>query len=164
MLRRRGFVPLGIDRGGTEPDCLGEVPRLPFADASFSLVVCTSVLHYLEDPPAACKEIRRLLEPEGTAVIVVPCCLPLDPTDRWRWTDFALDRMVQDAGFDRIEVAPILPTMANLLHLLALSVRKAVPLFGAPIAAVLDAVARAGLRSKDARLAGGYAVRARKPA
>ncbi len=42
--------------------------RLPFADASFSGVVCESVLAFLEDKAAAMKEFCRVLEPGGFLV------------------------------------------------------------------------------------------------
>jgi SAM-dependent methyltransferase len=46
---------------------LGE--RLPFADASFDLVVCALVIHHVDDREACLREFFRVLEPAGRAVI-----------------------------------------------------------------------------------------------
>ena len=45
------------------------VEKMPFEDASFARVVNTCVLHHLTDPEVALFEIRRVLEPQGTADI-----------------------------------------------------------------------------------------------
>jgi ArsR family transcriptional regulator len=49
---------------------LGDMYRLPMADASFDHVVLQMVLHYAEDPAAALAEARRVLQPGGTIVVV----------------------------------------------------------------------------------------------
>lgn len=47
----------------------GDVDPLPFADRSFDVVVTRFVLHHLEDPRAALREMRRVLAPGGTLVV-----------------------------------------------------------------------------------------------
>lgn len=42
---------------------------LPFADASVDVLVCRGVLHHLPDVPAALREWRRVLRPEGAVVL-----------------------------------------------------------------------------------------------
>jgi ubiquinone/menaquinone biosynthesis C-methylase UbiE len=49
---------------------LGDMYRLPMADASFDHVVLQMVLHYAEDPAAALAEAVRVLRPGGTLVVV----------------------------------------------------------------------------------------------
>lgn len=46
---------------------------LPFADASFDHVLVRDVIHHLEDPAPAMREIRRVLVPGGTIDVLEPC-------------------------------------------------------------------------------------------
>ena len=46
---------------------------LPFPEAHFDRVLAVHVLEHLPDLPAAIKEIRRVLKPDGVLSIVIPC-------------------------------------------------------------------------------------------
>ena len=50
----------------------GDAQAMPFADGSFSAVVCLETLEHLPDYRKAVAEIHRCLKPEGKAVISVP--------------------------------------------------------------------------------------------
>jgi ubiquinone/menaquinone biosynthesis C-methylase UbiE len=43
--------------------------ELPFDDASFTALVCTTALHHFPDPQGSIDEMRRVLEPGGRVVI-----------------------------------------------------------------------------------------------
>lgn len=47
----------------------GRLPTLSFADGQFDLVFLSMVLHHCPDPPAALRECRRVLMPNGTIVV-----------------------------------------------------------------------------------------------
>jgi ubiquinone/menaquinone biosynthesis C-methylase UbiE len=49
---------------------LADAERLPYADDSFDLVVARGALHHLPDPLRGLQEIRRVLEPGGTAIVL----------------------------------------------------------------------------------------------
>ncbi len=49
---------------------LADAHRLPFADGSFTLVTCGSVLHHLEDPALAIDEVARVLLPGGRFLLI----------------------------------------------------------------------------------------------
>ncbi len=47
----------------------GDATALPYEDASVDAVVLTAVLGEIPDPPAALREIRRVLKPDGRLVV-----------------------------------------------------------------------------------------------
>jgi len=51
---------------------VGNALRLPFADQSFDLIVCSEVLEHIPNYEAALKEVARVLKPGGQLVISVP--------------------------------------------------------------------------------------------
>ena len=56
--------------GVTIPTALADAESLPYADNSFDLVVARGALHHVPDPLRALQEIRRVLEPGGTAIVL----------------------------------------------------------------------------------------------
>ena len=62
---------LDLDQHFGRTDVVGSVP-LPFADASFGLVLCTQAMHIVDDPAGTVREIGRVLKPGGSAIITVP--------------------------------------------------------------------------------------------
>jgi ubiquinone/menaquinone biosynthesis C-methylase UbiE len=55
----------------------GSVEALPFDENFFDCVVAVSALEFVSDTAAACREIKRVLRPEGTLVVVTPGHSPL---------------------------------------------------------------------------------------
>jgi ubiquinone/menaquinone biosynthesis C-methylase UbiE len=49
---------------------LADGERLPYADASFDLVVARGALHHLPDPLAGLQEMRRVLAPGGSVLVM----------------------------------------------------------------------------------------------
>ena len=56
---------LGRMLGGAPLAVCGDMERLPFAEASFELAWSNMALHWLNDAPAALRELERVLAPEG---------------------------------------------------------------------------------------------------
>jgi SAM-dependent methyltransferase len=50
----------------------GDVCNMPFADASFDLVLATDIVEHVEFDVRALQEIRRVLKPGGRAIVTVP--------------------------------------------------------------------------------------------
>jgi SAM-dependent methyltransferase len=63
----------------------GDATALPFADASFDLVMSTDVWEHIEDDAAVARETARVLRPGGRALVAVPCSMKL-----WSGHDVAL--------------------------------------------------------------------------
>ncbi|HEU4478236.1 MAG TPA: class I SAM-dependent methyltransferase [Pyrinomonadaceae bacterium] len=84
----------------------GEAEQLPFPDRSFDLVTALDVVEHLDDDLKGLKEMRRVLSPEGRALIFVPAFMFLwgvqddISNHRRRYTLPKLQSVLQDAGFE----------------------------------------------------------------
>ena len=56
--------------GVAVPTTQADAENLPYADDSFDLVVARGALHHVPDPLRALQEIRRVLQPGGTAIVL----------------------------------------------------------------------------------------------
>jgi len=56
---------------------LGDVTRMPFENAEFSLVLATDIIEHVDDDLAALSEIYRVLRPGGSVLITVPAFMSL---------------------------------------------------------------------------------------
>ncbi len=68
-----------------EPVEQAELQRLPFTDNQFDCVVSIDVLEHLPDDQPFLAEIRRVLQPGGTAVVTVPNGDPRLLANRIKW-------------------------------------------------------------------------------
>jgi SAM-dependent methyltransferase len=57
-----------------------DITRMPFPDASFDAIICSHVLEHIPEEQAALRELRRVLRPDGWALVVVPLMLNDRPT------------------------------------------------------------------------------------
>lgn len=72
MARRLG---LGEEAAGSARACYlaGSLTALPFADGSFDLVICNSVLEHIPEDGRALGEMYRVLRPGGRLILTVDC-------------------------------------------------------------------------------------------
>ena len=76
-------ITIGLDRyrhpeALTEAPCyfvIGAMAQLPFDDNSMTLVTLNTVVEHFENPEATCKEIFRILRPDGQMLIHTTNCL-----------------------------------------------------------------------------------------
>jgi len=120
-LERRGCDVLAIDiedRGGSA-DLLGDLQAMPeVASGSVDGVVCTQVLEHLPRPWDAVSEIARVLRPGGWLILSAPHLSPIHeaPRDYYRYTGFALRRLLADRGLDVRSVEAAGGLIAFLAH------------------------------------------------
>jgi SAM-dependent methyltransferase len=82
----------------------GAAESLPFTDASFDLVTGLDVVEHLDDDVAGLREIRRVLRPDGRAVLFVPAFMFLWGVQddishhRRRYTLTELKQKLREAG------------------------------------------------------------------
>lgn len=81
-------------------DVVAPAEDLPFADASFDLLLSTQVLEHVDDPARVVAESYRVLRPGGLALISTHGVIGYhpNPDDYWRWTHAGLARLLQEHG------------------------------------------------------------------
>jgi SAM-dependent methyltransferase len=104
----------GIDRvdaasrfGYAVPDTqYYEGDRWPVEDGGADAVLCVEVLEHVAEPQALLDEARRSLRPGGAIALTVPFAARwhYTPHDYWRFTPSALARLLDRAGFTRVQV------------------------------------------------------------
>ncbi len=83
-------------------DVVGKIENLPFPDNSFDSIVCTQVLGDVFELKKAFMEMKRVLKPNGVALITESLFDPLhdEPNDFWRFTEHSLNRLAKEAGLN----------------------------------------------------------------
>jgi SAM-dependent methyltransferase len=77
-----------------------------YADASFDVVLCSHVLEHVPDDRRALRELRRILRPDGFAIVMVPLVHGVEETNEdpaidtpeLRWRHFGSDDHVRQYG------------------------------------------------------------------
>ena len=108
---------------------MGVAEQLPFATASFDVVVCVDVLEHVQSVPQTLSEIRRVLKPGGTFLFdtinrnwasklimvgLLEHALGVIPRGTHSWKMFIrpaeLQKMLAQNGFLNIEMAGLHPS------------------------------------------------------
>ncbi len=63
---------VGAHKGGSWAFTMADITQLPFADASFDVVLCSEVMEHIPHEEAAAKELLRVLKPGCPLVVSVP--------------------------------------------------------------------------------------------
>src|SRR3989344_1679622 len=93
---------------------------LPFPDSSFDAVLLFNAIYAADDPAALAREIRRVLKPDGTWLLVSPFVaneMP-EPHDYVRFTGEGLERLCRGAGFSSVEVGRMGERASSAVQLL----------------------------------------------
>lgn len=108
------------------PDLVWDGASIPLPDAAVDGALSTEVLEHCPDPGAVLTEISRVLCPGGVLFCTVPFLWPLHdvPHDQYRFTPFALLRLLEGAGFHRVRLGALGGWDASLVQMLGLYVRR----------------------------------------
>jgi SAM-dependent methyltransferase len=87
-----------IDKDYAHLDYTCRLEKLPMADETYDLVLCSQVLEHIPEPVAVLREIRRVLKPGGQAWVSAPLFYEEHevPYDFNRYTQFAWRRMAAE--------------------------------------------------------------------
>jgi len=150
-------------------DVLGDLERLPFPDATFEAAINVVTLEHVLDPERVICELGRVLAPGGRLLLVAPLQWEehQQPHDYLRFTRFALDRMLRQAGFIDISIQPV----GGIFRLISRRLLNALQFFPGPlmfVAAIFFAPPALVLPlldplDKDRSFTLGYICSARKP-
>lgn len=104
------------------PEIIGDAQEMPFADATYSTILCTEVLEHIPDPQKAVDEMYRVLKPGGTLILTTRFLFPVHdaPGDYWRFTPYGLQALFSKWDVLEQEVeADAFYTIAVLLQRIA---------------------------------------------
>jgi 2-polyprenyl-3-methyl-5-hydroxy-6-metoxy-1,4-benzoquinol methylase len=104
---------------------------LLFPDQEFDTIILSDVLEHISNPELLWQEMFRILKPGGKLILNVPFLYPIheQPYDFFRYTQFALERMAEKAGFKIVLLEKIGGLPEVLTDLLAKGI-KHLPLVG----------------------------------
>ena len=117
--------PLGY-HNAIQPDYFWDGKKLPFAECSFDTAFCTEVLEHVPDTIKFLEEAYRILRPGGTFFFTTPFLWPLHdvPYDEYRFTSFAMERLLTRAGFSSLELRALGGWHESLAQLIGLWLKR----------------------------------------
>jgi len=83
LRQRQGIHYCSFDLSSAEAMTRSDITRLAFADDSFHLIICYHVLEHVPEDRRAMAELRRVLHPNGHAIIQVPIDEALPQTEEY---------------------------------------------------------------------------------
>ena len=99
--RARKVTGLDLPSPGYNPDIVWDGQAIPLGDASVDCAMLTEVLEHCPQPGHVLTEVCRVLKPGGFLFLTVPVIWTMHdiPFDEFRYTPFALRRLLGEAGF-----------------------------------------------------------------
>jgi ubiquinone/menaquinone biosynthesis C-methylase UbiE len=109
-----------------KPDYTWDGNTIPFENETYDTVMATEVLEHCPMPAQTLNEMYRVLRKDGYLFLTVPFLWTLHeiPHDEYRYTPFALQRLLKETGFANIEIKATGGWHASLAQMLGLWVRR----------------------------------------
>lgn len=108
------------------PDITWDGKVIPMNDACYDCVMATEVLEHCPEPKITLMEINRVLKPGGVFFFTVPFLWNLHevPHDEFRYTPFAIERILKETGFNDVQIFSSGGWHSALAQMLGLWVRR----------------------------------------
>jgi SAM-dependent methyltransferase len=134
------------------PDIVGDIHDLPFADGSKEAIICLAVLEHVHNPIKAMEEMYRVLKPGGKLLIYVPFLYYYHAHegyygDYWRFTYDTMLRFAEP--FSKYELTPVRLPIETLVRLTPLGRRNFFIMIGRGLDNLL-------YKNKNSKQVGGY--------
>ncbi|MCS6821197.1 MAG: class I SAM-dependent methyltransferase [Microscillaceae bacterium] len=112
---------LGIDLPENPKATIHILPegKINLLDNQMDVVISTQVLEHVPNPHHYLLEAHRILTAEGLLILTTHgyWIYHPDPTDFWRWTSAGLKKIIQETGFELLELRGILGRSAMGMQL-----------------------------------------------
>ena len=101
------FYDTATNMYGSQVNCYGDAQALPFEKQSFDKVLMFDVLEHIPDIHRTLTEVANVIVPNGELLIQIPFLYPIHdaPYDYRRPTRFGLTKLLQEYGFDIVELS-----------------------------------------------------------
>src|SRR6185295_880874 len=82
------------------------IEKIPVADGSYDIVLCTQVLEHVPYPSKALQELHRVLRNSGQLFVTVPQGYGIhgEPYNFFYFTKYGLELILKDAGFEVLNI------------------------------------------------------------
>ncbi len=125
------YVGLDIENAlsydeNVKPDVTWDGKTMPFPDHTFDCAFATEVLEHVPNTASYLKEVHRVLKPDGIFFFTTPFLWPLHeaPHDEYRITPFAMNRLLKESNFNKIEIDALGGWNASLAQMMGLWLRR----------------------------------------
>ena len=121
QIKPEKFIRVDINEKA-EPDVIADLNEpLPFPDNYTDVVFLFSVIYILKDPTQVFKEIYRILKPGGRLFLTSPFIFneAKEPTDYWRLTSEALEKLLKESRFNNFFIEPIGERFSAAVYLIS---------------------------------------------
>jgi SAM-dependent methyltransferase len=121
MFRNKFEQYIGVDLTATEAAdyVVNQEDKLPVNDQSIDFVLSTQVLEHVKETSNYLQETHRVLRANGYLLLSTHGVWPYHPcpNDYWRWTIDGLELIVQQAGFEILEIQSVFSSLSVSLQL-----------------------------------------------
>lgn len=121
------YIALDLkDAGYHPPNVEWDGLAMPFRENSIDCALATEVFEHCPEPEQVMRETLRVLRPRGSLFFTVPFLWPIHcaPHDEYRYTPFALERLLRKVGFVQIELQPLGAWDTSLAQMIGLWIRR----------------------------------------